>query len=327
MLRFSLLLAALLLFAGCATNVPPAAAPQALALDAAFTPSGTPIPPTPTPTGTSTITGTPTRVATTRVPPSPSPTRVPATPTRVPATATPTRYPVTLMPTEIERRPTSDLTVLLPDLRMLPPADLTIEITPEGQRLFRLTNYIINWGRGKLEVLGTSDRLSERTVVTQHVYRANGTYTARPAGMFFFHIAHNHWHFENFAVYALWSLTPQGELNESVAVMDKVSYCLRDTGRSELPYAALNQLYTECEADLQGINAGWIDSYEYDLPGQTIDITALPDGIYALVCTVDPGDRLLELDETNNSALIYVQLQGDTVTEIDRAQMLQALAQ
>jgi hypothetical protein len=232
-----------------------------------------------------------------------------------------------MIPTEVHRRPTSDLTVLLPDLRMLPPADLTLEITPEGQRLLRLTNYIINWGEGTLEVLGRSDRLSQRTVVTQHIYRANGSFTARPAGMFFFHLAHNHWHFENFAVYALWSLTPEGRLNESVAAMDKVSYCLRDTGRSELPYGPPDQLYTECEADLQGISAGWIDSYEYDLPGQTIDITDLPDGVYALVCTVDPGDRLLELDENNNSALIYVHLQEGTVTEIDRAQMLELLAQ
>jgi hypothetical protein len=208
---------------------------------------------------------------------------------------------------------------------MLAPTDLTIEMTPEGVRQLRLTNYIINRGPGKLEVFGTSDRLTERTVVMQNIYRANGSFTARPAGIFFFHALHNHWHFEDFAVYEVWSLTAGGEPDQSVAVMDKVSYCLRDTGRSVLPGAALYPLYTDCEADLQGINAGWIDSYAYDLPEQTIDITGLEDGVYALICTVDPGDRLRETDEENNGALIYIRLKGDAVGEVAPAAVLEYL--
>lgn len=208
---------------------------------------------------------------------------------------------------------------------MLPPADFTIETTPENTRLLRLTNYIMNWGPGRLEILGESDHVTQRTVVTQHVYRANGTFTNHPAGIFVFHPAHDHWHLENFARYEVWSLNPEGGLLENVALAAKVSYCLRDTGRSTLPGTPAEPLYVECLNKLQGINIGWIDSYEYDIPDQTVDITALADGVYAVRCIVDPGDLFLEANEKNNTSLSYIHITGDTVQEVDRDQAIALL--
>lgn len=311
----SLLTLALLLAACGPSPLPPLPRIEPTAL--ALAPTS---PPTITPEMTATQTRPPTNTPVpTRATSTPSSTPVPPTPTSYPVrlTATPTRGTRTPRPTRELVRPTSDLTALLPDLRMLPPADFMIETTPENTRLLRLTNYIMNWGPGRLEILGESDPVSQRTVVTQHVYRANGSYAERPAGIFIFHPAHDHWHLENFARYEVWSLTPQGELDERVALAAKVSYCLRDTGRSTLKGTPPDPLYVECLNKLQGINIGWIDSYEYDIPDQTVDISALQDGVYAVRCIVDPGDLFLEANENNNTSLSYIHITGGTVQELE----------
>ncbi|OGO15568.1 MAG: hypothetical protein A2Z14_14365 [Chloroflexi bacterium RBG_16_48_8] len=40
-------------------------------------------------------------------------------------------------------------------------------------------------------------------------------------------------------------------------------------------------IYTNCAAHFQGLSPGWIDVYENSLPDQWVDITGLPNGIYA----------------------------------------------
>lgn len=330
MLRFCVLFSVLLLLASCATPpVAPVTPIATVTVSAAVPPAPTqpPFPPAATdilPTSSP----SPTHISPAATA-SATATRVPPTRTRIPPTTSPTRTPLPPTPTATRTRTTANLlkdgSLRLPDLAMLEPDHLVLEDTPEGRRLLRLTNYIVNWGPGTLQVLGNSDRVSERTVVMQHLFRADGSFAEHPAGIFFFHLAHNHWHFENFAIYQLWSLTTEGRRDEVVAKLDKVSYCLRDTGRTTMASAALTQTYTECEAALQGISAGWVDSYEYDLPGQDIDITGLRDGIYALECIVDPGNRLLETDDTNNSTTIYLLLQENTVKVITREAMLSSL--
>jgi hypothetical protein len=180
-----------------------------------------------------------------------------------------------------------------------------------------MSHYIFNAGEGKLEVLGESDSITSRTVVTQHLYRADGSFGKHPAGIFLFHPTHNHWHVDNFARYEIWSLTESGGLGAIVAVSDKVSYCLRDTGRSTLASAPRVPGYTECEDKVQGISPGWWDSYTYEMPGQSIDITDLLDGVYAFRSIVDPPNRFLETNELNNASIVYFQLQNNRVRVTD----------
>lgn len=316
MLRRLALIALVGFIFGCAPALRSAPPTQALAAIPTAAPTQTLAPPS------ATATRTPTRTFT------PQPTRTPSpTPYPITLSPTPTLAPIAAAPEPSRelRRPTIDTSLILPDLRMLPPSHLVIEITPADERLLRLTTLIINWGPGKLEVLGKSDATTARTVVMQHVYRANGAYDERAAGIFLFHITHNHWHVEDFANYQVWSLTPEGKPAEIVARSDKISFCLRDTGRSTLEVAPEEPQYTECEAELQGMSAGWIDAYEWDTPGQTIDITALSDGVYALVSVVDPSNRLLELDENNNDVTIYFLLREDSVEILELAQVLEQL--
>jgi hypothetical protein len=115
-----------------------------------------------------------------------------------------------------------------------------------------------------------------------------------------------------------------GQLSELLISSDKIGYCLIDVSRATVPRTpggepvvpvippAYRQ-YTHCEADLQGLSSGWTDTYRNHLPGQSLDITGLPDGLYALRSTVDPENRIREQDEGNNSTIIYSVLRADRV--------------
>jgi phosphohistidine phosphatase SixA len=211
-------------------------------------------------------------------------------------------------------------TLLLPDLLTLPPSGLVIEVDSAGNRkLLRLTNSVYNHGLGPLELSGVSDESSGKTSVTQRIYAAGGSIEEQLAGEFVFHLGHDHWHFENFARYELWSLAPGGDLDSLVAFTGKVSYCLRDNTPAGDPASAPVPVYTSCDGDLQGISTGWIDIYEFDLAGQVVDISSVPDGVYALRSIADPDNQLRELDDANNAAMVYIQISADQVRIIEDA--------
>jgi phosphohistidine phosphatase SixA len=202
----------------------------------------------------------------------------------------------------------TDPNLLLPDLVTLPPSQLGIRsYSVTGKRLLRFTNSIQNNGPGAAEIWGYSDPASEKTIVVQSIHTVDGSLLRNVVvGEFIFHPEHDHWHVEGFARYELWSLDANGDLDTVIAVADKVSYCLRDDARSELPDAPTQQTYMMCDQKRQGISAGWMDVYEYYLPGQNIDITDVPDGSYALRSIVDPGNQFRELSRSNNAGSTHV---------------------
>jgi L-ascorbate metabolism protein UlaG (beta-lactamase superfamily) len=206
---------------------------------------------------------------------------------------------------------------LLPDLQTLPPTDLRL-VRYNQSRLLRLTNSVVNAGAGPLELWGA--RQSEGTVhqVSQRVYDTQGGYAEQTVGEFVYHPQHSHWHLEGFSLYELWSVNPDGTLDQVAATSGKVSFCLRDIRRSREAQIAASAAYTSCSARRQGISVGWIDTYLYYLPGQTIDISGLPDGLYALMSTADPYNLILESDEGDNFALVYLSLNANQVQVLEQ---------
>jgi hypothetical protein len=248
-------------------------------------------------------------------PPTRTPTAPPATPTPHP-TATP-----------VPLSPTRDPGPVRPDLQTLPPSELLIEITPDGQALLRFSNSILNAGPGILEVLGELNPRTNRITVTQFANTLRGDIEEHTAGEFVFHPDHDHFHLENFALYEVRSLAANGDLNGGVAFTDKISYCLRDNTRSDLREAAPGPVYTVCDQNTQGMSVGWIDTYDFQTPGQIVAIGHVPDGVYALRSTVDPADQLWEADEANNSAFIYFELADRRVQALQRSDALDRLRQ
>jgi L-ascorbate metabolism protein UlaG (beta-lactamase superfamily) len=210
------------------------------------------------------------------------------------------------------------LALLLPDLRTLAPSGLEIAHTSsDGSTLLKLTNSIWNGGYGPLDLISVVDPGSETQYVVQRIWRDDGEYIEESIGEFIFHSGHNHWHLISFSVYELWSMQPNGMLDQVVATSGKVSYCLRDIRRNSEAERIDRASFTSCSPVRQGLSVGWTDVYEYYMAGQSIDITGLEDGTYALMSIADPYNLIRESDETNNGVVIYVEIQGTKVTVID----------
>lgn len=209
-------------------------------------------------------------------------------------------------------------TLLLPDLRTLEPSGLRISrFSSDGTKLLKLTNSVWNGGFGPLELIGGVDTGSGTQHVIQRILKDDGEYSEKSIGEFVFHPGHNHWHLDSFSVYELWTLQPNGMLDQVVATSGKVSYCLRDIYRSAEAEQIDGAGFTSCSPVRQGLSVGWTDVYQYYLAGQSIDITGLKDGTYALMSIADPFNLIQESDETNNGIVIYLEIREAKVTVID----------
>lgn len=210
--------------------------------------------------------------------------------------------------------------LLLPDLQTLPPSALQITYSAYSDTtLLRLTNSVWNAGFGPLELWGKVGADGASHQVVQRIFDASDDYQERHVGQFVFHPGHFHWHLDSFALYELWSLQPDGSLDEVVATSDKVSYCLRDIRRQPHPDQAVYMGYGSCSYGRQGLSVGWADVYDYYLPGQSIDISGLEDGSYALISTADPFNLIQESDETNNAAVLLLEIEGRSVRVLSSA--------
>ena len=211
----------------------------------------------------------------------------------------------------------------LPDLQTLPPTNLRLfHDQDSGRTHIRFNNSIWNSGPGKLELIGNPDQARDQIQVIQRIYGSDsGEFEQHEVGKFVFHSEHNHWHLEQFASYEIWSVDEQGTLKTKVTSGEKVSYCVMDVSLAEgdqsegviLPYRS----YTHCEENRQGLSVGWVDTYKYFYPGQSVEVSSLKDGIYALVSTVDPLHLLMEGNTHNNSAIVYFELREQQLNIVD----------
>lgn len=239
-----------------------------------------------------------------------------------PVAATVTDEPRAL--TQPEPKPVPLHARLLPNLRSLPPEDVSIEIV-DGVRRLRFASIIANAGIGPVETLpdGLHPCPAGQRHASQVLYHdADGdgrfdravdiTTSSRPGGCMLDHPTHDHWHFDAAASY---TLTEPGE-TAPVAVAEKVSFCWRDNRVTPAESRVqLTEHYGDCGRErVQGINPGWADVYRSTLPDQHLDLPAgLPDGIYCLHNEADPLDLLLETDDDDNAAVVPVRITGAAV--------------
>ena len=133
-------------------------------------------------------------------------------------------------------------------------------------------------------------------------------YDARPG--------HQHWHFEQFARYSLLA-----EDQTQIVRSEKTAFCLAPTDAIDMtvPGAEWNPysigLSTACGSRSsiwirEVLPTGWGDTYFQGLPGQSFDITDLPNGTYYIAVEADPDGLLVEADTTNNIELREIRLRG-----------------
>jgi hypothetical protein len=206
----------------------------------------------------------------------------------------------------------AQVVVLTPNLQPFPAYAVGLDAT--GTRLmFSVTSW--NSGRGPLE-LRAGETGNQGQNVYQRIYRSDGTYWDHMAGTFEYHPEHNHTHFSDYALYSLQPASPGASGRTSL----KITFCLMDTDQVDaaLPGAPPRPVYTTCNQDVQGISVGYGDTYIRTLPGQSIDVTGLPEGDYRLVVRIDPMSRIIESSEGDNEACTLIHLKvPSSVTVLD----------
>jgi hypothetical protein len=120
----------------------------------------------------------------------------------------------------------------LPDLRTLPAYDLRlIQNDQNGARQLRFSNSIWNAGDGPLVLKGVYEPRDELADVFQVLYQDGEPAGEKQMGNFYFHEEHNHWHWDGFSLYEIWSIDEDGNLAELLSESGKVGYCIRDDSR------------------------------------------------------------------------------------------------
>ena len=205
----------------------------------------------------------------------------------------------------------------LPNLAALPAYEI-VAIGRDGRDALHFSSTVWNAGPGPLIVEGYRRGAAPIMDASQFFRRADEDVAAVPVGILDYDAReeHDHWHFRDFARYSL--ATPGGRI---VAASPKEAWCLAPTDQIDqlVPNAELRPgdpfLSTACgDASAvqvrQVLEVGAGDTYGIGTPGQTVDITRLPNGPYDLRIEANPARALRETTVADNVALRRVVLGG-----------------
>ncbi|MEU8819786.1 lysyl oxidase family protein [Actinoplanes sp. NPDC048796] len=205
-----------------------------------------------------------------------------------------------------------------PDLRSLPAWDIALS-TEEGKDYVNFGATVWNAGTSPLLVDGFRRTGTELMDAYQYFFDAKGNQVgSRPAGTMEWdpREGHKHWHFTDFAQYNLL------DSSQKLAVRSgKEAFCLANTDAVDYTIANAKwrpentDLSTSCGANTvvavrEVLDIGNGDTYSQYRPGQSFEITDLPNGTYYIQVLANPAKKLAELDTTNNSALRQIILGG-----------------
>jgi hypothetical protein len=205
-----------------------------------------------------------------------------------------------------------------PDLKSLPAWG--ISLSQEGAKTY--VNFgatVWNAGSSPLVVDGFRRTGTELMDAYQYFFDAKGKQVgSRPAGTMEWddRDGHKHWHFTDFAQYNLLRADQKfavrsGKEAFCLANTDAVDYTIKDA-----KWRPDNtDLSTSCGANTvvavrEVLDIGNGDTYSQDRPGQSFDITGLPNGTYYIQVVANPANRLSELSTANNTALRKIVLGG-----------------
>ncbi|MEU5636188.1 lysyl oxidase family protein [Streptomyces rishiriensis] len=210
-----------------------------------------------------------------------------------------------------------------PDLRSLPAWDIAVTDGEDGDApgkdYLAFSANVWNAGPAPLVVDGFRKPGAERMDSYQYFYDAKGKQVGyAPAGTMEWdpRIGHEHWHFTDFASYRLLA-ADQHEIVKS----GKEAFCLANTDAIDQTVKNANwhpnntDLSTACGEQnsisvREVLDVGSGDTYTQYRPGQSFDITGLPNGTYYIQVIANPANRLQESDTKNNVSLRKVVLGG-----------------
>lgn len=207
----------------------------------------------------------------------------------------------------------------LPDLEALPAWGISVSNRNRtGRSFLNFGATAWNAGPGDLVVEGFRDPSSLTMDAFQYFYDGDTVVGKLPAGTLEYdnRDGHDHWHFRDFASYSLLDADRQ-----LIVDSGKEAFCLAPTDPIDLTVDKadwdpwLTDLGTACgESDSlwirEVLETGWGDTYTQYRPGQSFDITDLPNGVYFIQVSANPDDVLAEGSDANNVALRKIRLRG-----------------
>ncbi|MBG0563947.1 lysyl oxidase family protein [Actinoplanes aureus] len=205
-----------------------------------------------------------------------------------------------------------------PDLKSLPAWGIELEEI-DGKWYVNFAATVWNAGTSPLLVDGFRRTGTDLMDAYQYFFDAKGNQVgSKAAGTMEWDAreGHMHWHFTDFAQYNLLAA------DQKLAVRSgKEAFCLANTDAVDYTITGAKwrpentDLSTSCGADTvvavrEVLDIGNGDTYGQYLPGQSFEITDLPNGTYYIQVLANPDNRLAELDTKNNSALRQIVLGG-----------------
>jgi Lysyl oxidase len=174
------------------------------------------------------------------------------------------------------------------------------------------------WNRGPAPLLVEGFRAAGEDRMDAYQYFTQDGVVVGRASVGSFHFdhrdGHQHWHFLQFARYRLLDAA-------DVAIRSKKqAFCLAPTDPidltldgavwrpDEIGFSQCGSLTSTWIREV--LPAGWGDTYFQGVPGQSFDITDLPNGSYWIEVRANPGHRLFDGDPANDAELREVILGG-----------------
>jgi hypothetical protein len=205
-----------------------------------------------------------------------------------------------------------------PDLRSLPAWGISLSLE-DGKTYVNFGATVWNAGTSPLLVDGFRQTGTELMDAYQYFFDAKGNQVGSvPAGTMEWDAreGHRHWHFTDFAQYNLLAA------DSKLAVKSgKEAFCLANT--DAVDYTLPNSKWRPENTDLSSscgqntavavrevLDIGNGDTYTQARPGQSFEVTDLPNGTYYIEVKANPVNKLSELSTANNSALREIVLGG-----------------
>ena len=205
----------------------------------------------------------------------------------------------------------------LPDLVSLPAWSMSVTRGKHKARLNFSATVAVE-GASSLVVEGFRRPAEDVMDAYQYFYSGGEIVGRAPVGTMEYdrRDGHFHWHFQQFARYSLLN----ADQNE-IALSKKESFCLAATDAIDLLLEGVqwrvenSDLSTACGAEdslwvREILPLGWADTYTQSLPGQSFNITDLPNGKYYVAVEANTDGLLYEQDLGNNVELREIYLKG-----------------
>jgi hypothetical protein len=171
---------------------------------------------------------------------------------------------------------------------------------------------------------------------SQVIPTTDGRTVTRPAGACLFHATHGHFHYGDLVSHALYNVTADGSTGSQIGTSNKESFCLGDNDYFGFGTAGPNghRKYVgqpgcnlpanpppEITVEM-GVSPGWGDVYTWDTPGQFVDISTTPDGVYDVIEKTNPSGTILVAGPQQTCSRTRVQLTADAVSILSSADVV-----